>query len=429
MSTEPTLPLSSILDALLDTVFLVDRSGRIVHVSQACEALLGYRPDEMVGQPLQVFQAPEDRDRTDEEACRVLAGEARVGFENRYVHKQGHAVHIMWSARWSPDLSMRVGVARDVTALRRAGLLQAAAYAVSEAAHTARDLSCLCAQVHTILQGLVNIADFTVVTCAESDGAVRAVYQSGAQAPIQNLGAGPGEWGAGACGLPAVGELAHGWLVLRLDGQKGLLGAMLLRHPDVADYTAADQDLLKFVAAQVGVAVERKHLYDSLLRAATHDVLTGLPNRRLFEERLGSAVRRARRANGRFALLYLDVDRFKEINDRFGHAAGDAVLQEIGRRLSQCARETDTVARIGGDEFVLLAEDLATVQDADFIAHKLREALHRPLVLGLQSLPLEASIGIAVFPDDAGQGDQLLSLADGAMYLAKQEGCKRHSPC
>ena len=128
--------------------------------------------------------------------------------------------------------------------------------------------------------------------------------------------------------------------------------------------------------------------------------------------------------------MYVDVDRFKETNDRHGHAAGDQVLREVAARLAVCARESDTVARIGGDEFVLLMEELRTPADGERIAEKLREALCAPMALGEQILPLAASVGLAIFPDHANQGEQLLSMADAAMYRAKQAARgKRFTAC
>src|SRR5690606_4247640 len=119
-----------------------------------------------------------------------------------------------------------------------------------------------------------------------------------------------------------------------------------------------------------------------LLRSARHDELTGPPNRRLFQDRLKSALSRSKRRAARTAVLFIDIDKFKEVNDSFGHDAGDSLLQEVALRLKQCLREEDVVARLGGDEFVVLLEDIETKEVAWTVADKLRYALHQPVIAG-----------------------------------------------
>ncbi|WP_232428934.1 PAS domain-containing protein [Aromatoleum toluclasticum] len=131
------------IDLMLDTIFLVDPRGRIAYVNAACQRMFGYAPEELIGQMLFDFLAPEGRARTEEEAQHVMAGCPRVGFENRYIRKNGRQVHVMWSACWSAEDQLRIGVARDVTHLKRAEAVQHALYAISEAAHNAADLDVL----------------------------------------------------------------------------------------------------------------------------------------------------------------------------------------------------------------------------------------------------------------------------------------------
>src|SRR5690606_31960819 len=126
-------PLPSFTELLLDAILLVDVHGRIVYISAACQRIFGYTQDEMIGRSLADFIAPEDLPKTLEEAKKVMAGHARIGFENRYVRKDGSLAHLMWSARWSEQDQLRVAVARDVTELKHAQQMQAATYAVSEA--------------------------------------------------------------------------------------------------------------------------------------------------------------------------------------------------------------------------------------------------------------------------------------------------------
>jgi diguanylate cyclase (GGDEF)-like protein len=170
---------------------------------------------------------------------------------------------------------------------------------------------------------------------------------------------------------------------------------------------------------QLNTARERaRHL-------ATHDQLTGLANRSLFHDRLAQAVSAARRSRQRLAVLFLDLDGFKSINDTLGHAVGDGLLRGIARRLASCLRETDTAARLGGDEFAVLLTNLAGELDAATVARKLLSALGEPLQFRQQSTTIRCSIGIASFPRDAQDAEALLKRSDTAMYHAKERGGNR----
>ncbi len=154
--------------------------------------------------------------------------------------------------------------------------------------------------------------------------------------------------------------------------------------------------------------------------AATHDALTGLPNRTLLRDRTGQAIRQADRDLVPAALLLLDLDRFKEVNDTLGHHYGDQLLLQVGERLRRALRGVDTVARLGGDEFAVLLPKIATGEGAVAVANKLQTALEEPFALEGLSLDVEASIGVALYPDHAADADELLQRADIAMYTAKQ---------
>jgi len=158
---------------------------------------------------------------------------------------------------------------------------------------------------------------------------------------------------------------------------------------------------------------------------ATHDELTSLPNRALFLDRARQAVARTVRSEATFAVLFIDLDNFKVVNDSMGHAAGDELLMEIARRMRECVRGSDTVARFGGDEFALLLED-ASVEDAEMTARRIAEAMQRPCLIGRQSVYPSASIGICIFPNDGQDAETLLKNADSAMYQAKDGGKSTH---
>jgi diguanylate cyclase (GGDEF)-like protein/PAS domain S-box-containing protein len=169
----------------------------------------------------------------------------------------------------------------------------------------------------------------------------------------------------------------------------------------------------------------RKATEEQIRHMAQHDPLTGLPNRALFADRLQQALSLARRDHTHLALFFVDLDEFKAVNDRFGHAAGDLLLQEAARRMQACVRESDTVGRIGGDELIVLLPVLGGLDDARHVAEKIRAAMALPFDLDGHSVRISASIGIASFPEHGESESQLWSIADSAMYAAKAMGGNR----
>ncbi|MGQ0432074.1 MAG: putative bifunctional diguanylate cyclase/phosphodiesterase [Microthrixaceae bacterium] len=153
---------------------------------------------------------------------------------------------------------------------------------------------------------------------------------------------------------------------------------------------------------------------------ATHDGLTGLPNRALVVDRLDRSIAHARRSGGSCAVLFMDLDRFKEVNDTFGHAAGDGLLRSVAARLATCVRDEDTVARLSGDEFVILLPHLSSPEDVVEVTRRVLDSLSHPVTVGDQPMLLSGSIGVAVYPNDGGTADEVLANADAAMYRAKE---------
>jgi len=183
-----------------------------------------------------------------------------------------------------------------------------------------------------------------------------------------------------------------------------------------------DRDGTPLIWSIVEDISERKAHEARMLAQAQHDPLTGLANRRLFGDRLGAALERARRRGGAGAVLMLDLDHFKPVNDSLGHGAGDAILIEAARRLTASTRKTDTVARFGGDEFVILLDGIAETTAVEAIAGTIRAALKRPFRVEGREVELSLTIGIACFPADSCDPDETVRLADAAMYRAKRSG-------
>jgi diguanylate cyclase (GGDEF)-like protein/PAS domain S-box-containing protein len=165
---------------------------------------------------------------------------------------------------------------------------------------------------------------------------------------------------------------------------------------------------------------ERKAYQARLEQQANYDLLTGLPNRMLFLDRLQTALAAARRNSRLLALLFIDLDGFKNINDMLGHPAGDALLVESGRRIAGTLREADTVARFGGDEFVVLLAEMESPRDGELVAAKIRESFRAAFDIAGRPVAIRASIGVALFPDDAEDADTLIGQADTRMYQAKE---------
>jgi diguanylate cyclase (GGDEF)-like protein/PAS domain S-box-containing protein len=181
------------------------------------------------------------------------------------------------------------------------------------------------------------------------------------------------------------------------------------------------------VVGVVGISRDvtaRKKAEDEVHFLAHHDPLTRLPNRSLLMERLAEAIRHAAANGHRVSVAFVDLDGFKEVNDSFGHSAGDDLLRVIAVRMVDCVRATDTVARLGGDEFVMVLADQAMANAATFIVEKARAAIAKPVSLGNRSVQVSCSIGAATYPDDGDDPEALLRHADSAMYRAKGSRCR-----
>ncbi len=180
--------------------------------------------------------------------------------------------------------------------------------------------------------------------------------------------------------------------------------------------------VLKIFSSRVAAELERERTEESIKQMAYHDALTGLPNRVLLNDRLQLATIQAARGKKMLAVLYVDFDRFKIINDTLGHAVGDLLLQEVSLRLKTCMREGDTVARLGGDEFIIVQPEIKTREDSGMLAQKLLEKIRHPIVVDGHKLNITLSIGIAIYPTDGEEINLLLKNADTALYLAKERG-------
>jgi two-component system cell cycle response regulator len=188
------------------------------------------------------------------------------------------------------------------------------------------------------------------------------------------------------------------------------------------DYLVKGQGHPELLARAIRYAIERKRAEEHLTYLAQYDHLTGLVNRNLFRDRLIQAMARSKRMNQSIGLMLLDLDRFKTVNDTFGHDMGDELLKAVSERLKACVREVDTVARMGGDEFTIILEGVSSEQNILVVAKRITESIATPFDLKGQHISIGISVGITIYPHDDYPVDELLKHADTAMYRAKQQG-------
>lgn len=438
-----TLAALNLVDLLLDAVCVVDAQGRYLFVSPAYERIFGYAAHEVQGRPMIELVHPADRERTLEAARGIMAGNAQFHFENRYVRKDGRIAHIRWTARWLPEPGVRVAVAHDISERKRHEAVQAVLYAISEAAHTAPGLHALCVQIRDVIASLVPAEGFTVAlydaaaqTLSFPPGlepgglaegplplarapAYAQVLRSGEAFRWTPEGGQPQPWPAAPEG--AVPTSRSCWVGVPLPGARGpagVLGLWLHKPSDLE--IESDLELLQYIATQVAAAVERKRMHQRLEHMAQHDLLTGLPNRAHLHERLQAALNRAQAAAERVAVLFLDLNDFKRVNDTLGHGAGDQLLRDVALRLRAAVPERHLLARLGGDEFVVVIEHGASPEECAELLMRLGRAFALPFTLAGVALQMQPSLGLASYPDHAQDADGLLTQADAAMYLHKR---------
>lgn len=444
-------PLPNVTGLLLDAVCLVDASGRFVFASAACERIFGYTQEEIVGKHMYDLILPADREKTRSAASDVLAGQYKTSFENRYVRKDGSIVDVMWSARWSESDQLRVAVARDITERKSAERIKQALYAISEVAHSTEDLALLFEKVHGVINEHVPAPNFVIALCDEEgacdenskDGEKRNEQklsyvhreQNRASVPLKpdTLVAEVVRTGQAVFltpetaatkniqGWTEIGEGARYCFAIPLKAPSQTLGAIvMLSYCESDHYTERDLEFLQLIAERIATILDRNKMQARFRYMAEYDQLTGLPNRVLLHDRLKTALERARRQEQKLALLFIDLDKFKQVNDNFGHLAGDYLLQVVATRLKTAIRESDTVARIGGDEFAVLLEGAQTQAQANKVIEKILTTLNQPLTYDGHEVNVLASIGVAFYPEHGENERELINHADRAMYATKR---------
>ena len=214
-----------------------------------------------------------------------------------------------------------------------------------------------------------------------------------------------------------TGEPSKGfdWQIIRKNGVEGYIEASVSLQKDSSGKPTGFKGMIRDIT-------ERKRTEQQINYMATHDTLTGLPNRLMFSQLLNQAIRSAQRHRKQLAVLFIDLDRFKAINDSLGHEAGDRLLKEMAKRFKKSLRAVDVVGRLGGDEFVIFIEEVEEFRQVEIVAHKLLSSAIKPMVLQGEECRVTASIGISIYPGNGTDEQTLIKNADMAMYFAKEEG-------
>jgi diguanylate cyclase (GGDEF)-like protein/PAS domain S-box-containing protein len=393
----------ALVDNSVDINSLLDRAGRFLRLNAAVQDILGYGPEELLGTHYAELVHPEDRGRLRDVELRLRGGEGIVkDLECRCLRKDGAVIHLSLSIRWSQGKQLSYASARDVSERYRA----------REQLQKSKD------ELHSMLESIGD-AFYAI------DRNWRITYANRKAAAF--IGMEP-ERMIGSMVLDLVPELAASPAFAHYRR------AMQTRQQSFFETywkPSAAWLEVRIYPNDDGLSVylhditARKEAEQRLEQLATHDTLTGLPNRALLHQRLQQMLELSPR-DASIAVLFIDLDGFKGVNDSLGHKAGDTLLREVATRLSAALRPSDVVARMGGDEFVVAAHCSSRRGSAAAISEKLLQTLALPLELDAQEVFIGASIGISMYPEDGNSNELLLQNADTAMYRAKAAGRNRY---
>jgi diguanylate cyclase (GGDEF)-like protein/PAS domain S-box-containing protein len=430
-----------------DAIFVESFDGKILAVNQKVSDWYGYSETELLQMSVTGL-VPKEVSNTFPKILDQLRSGGGFVTEAVGVRKDGKIFPTEVSGRlisWGDGEAVLVLV-RDVTERKRTEQIQSVLFRISNALITTKDLNELFISIHNDLSTIVDTKNFFIALYDEDNNEISVPYYVDEENQDTKF---PVVVPAGktftsyviksgkplfvtdeeaqklikAGKIEIVGARSKIWVGVPLKTAKGVIGALVVQsytNPNL--YNPKDLEILKFVSGQVAIAIERKRFEEQINQLAHIDVLTKLPNRQLFNDRLNEALKDAHRDKQKLTVMFLDLDRFKDINDSLGHSVGDLLLKSVAKRLKKTLRENDTICRMGGDEFLLLFKKIVNVQDASKIAKKLLEVFQKTFRIDGRKLSITASIGIAIYPKDGKDIDTLMKNADIAMYHAKDTG-------
>lgn len=444
----------AVTEAALDAFITIDQESRIVFVNHAVEKFFGYAAPELIGQDVRMLMPQHLREHHGRGIARYLeTGERTLpwqGLEMTCLHRDGRQFPMEFSFGEFTHQGRRyfTGVARDISERKRAD-------AVREGQTKVLEMIALDAPLQESLIALLRCVEaqhphmLAAVLLLDEDGhrvreAVSPTVPQDYLASLRDVGIrfATGDDGtadrrrdpADSAELAADplwqqyrdNALQYGlhanWLHPIFSGNGNVLGAFVLYCREPKESSEAERKLIELAARIAGIAIERKRSEQTIRHMAHHDVLTGLPNRILLEDRLQQAIVQANRRRVLVAVLFVDLDHFKHVNDSLGHHVGDLLLRAAAQRMQTCLRDADSIARIGGDEFVIELSEIQRKHDAAVVAQKVQSVLAEPFAIGGHVLQIGCSIGISIYPFHGRNAQALLNAADAAMYDAKARG-------
>ncbi|MDH5512757.1 MAG: EAL domain-containing protein [Gammaproteobacteria bacterium] len=449
--------LDRLLNSMGEGVYEVDTNGNCTFVNRAFLQILGYQnADEVLGQHMHelIHHSHPDGSLYPSSECRMYRayqiGQITNASDEVFWRKDGAAVPVeYWSRPIMTDGVVTGAMATfiDISERKRQQALLSGEKQVLEMLARNSPLAELLDRLVRIYEEQYEGGKFGAVLLLDTDGTHLRVggapsLPDGFRRQIDRVITDPhaGSQESRMRDLVAVSDIAsdphcdavrdealrHGlhtcWSTPILSAKGAKLGAFAVYLRNPAHPTVADRELLERSRQLAAIAIEKYRDQESLATMAYYDVLTGLPNRVLLLDRLRQAMIEARRHNRLAALLFLDLDRFKNINDTLGHEMGDLMLHKVAQRLQECVRPGDTVARPGGDEFIIVLASVAHVDDVSRVAQKIIDVFSSPFEISGQELFVTCSIGITLYPFDDQDIDALYRNADAAMYHAKDEG-------
>lgn len=420
----------AILQNTADGIMTTDEQGIVRSFNAAAEAMFGYRDYEVIGQNVSMlmpvgFQPDHDSHVT---SLGPHPPNGRLG-ERREVlglRRNGEAFPVWLAVSKMPAAEDQelIGMVSDISERKQAEQQLATANRLRESIVESAPLAILSTDKHGRILSYNAAAELLfgytqaeavgqmLVDCLFDDAQLESLARKTSQYPQDNE-------------RPGIDVIIQGVQFSRMTidewSCKHKDGSHLDVESSISMLTGPDGSLSGYLFMLQDIS-ERKKTRNAIEHMAHHDALTGLPNRALLHDRLQQAMKRATRERRTLAVLMLDLDHFKRINDSLGHHAGDEMLLVVSQRLYQALRETDTVSRMGGDEFVILLPDVSGPEDVSTIIDKLLEHLNQPLRLDGHELSISASIGVCMYPDHGHSAEEILKLADTAMYQAKDSG-------